>query len=85
MQNLIQIAFFLTPIMWMPHSISDRLPQTFLDLNPFFHLIALVREPMLGHIPDSTTWLVGIGLVLFGWLFALMFLGRFGRRVPYWL
>lgn len=85
MQNLMQIAFFLTPIMWMPHTISDRLPQAFLELNPFFHLIALVREPLLGHIPSSTAWLVGIGLALFGWLVTLTFLGRFGRRVPYWL
>jgi lipopolysaccharide transport system permease protein len=85
MQNLMQIAFFLTPIMWMPHTISDRLPQTILELNPFFHLLALVREPLLGHIPEPTTWLVGIGLALFGWLFAVMFFGRFGRRIPYWL
>jgi lipopolysaccharide transport system permease protein len=85
MQNLMQIAFFLTPIMWMPHTISDRLPQTILELNPFFHLIALVREPLLGRIPGATNWLIGMGLGIFGWLFAMMFFGRFGRRVPYWL
>jgi lipopolysaccharide transport system permease protein len=85
MQNVMQIAFFVTPIMWMPHTVSDRLPQSVLDLNPFSHLIALVREPLLGHVPSLSTWLIGAGLALVGWLISLIFFGRFGRRIPYWL
>ncbi len=85
MQNVMQIAFFLTPIMWMPNSISDRVPPAVLELNPFFHLISLVRDPLLGHVPAAATWLVGLGLGLLGWLLAGTILGRFSRRVPYWL
>lgn len=85
MQNVMQIAFFLTPIMWMPNSISGRVPPGVLELNPFFHLISLVRDPLLGHVPAAATWLVGLGLGLLGWLLAGTILGRFSRRVPYWL
>jgi lipopolysaccharide transport system permease protein len=84
-QNLMQIAFFVTPIMWMPHTISDRLPQSILELNPFFHLISLVRSPLLGHSPDATSWLASLGLAILGWLSTLIFFGRFRRRIAYWL
>lgn len=84
-QNLMQIAFFLTPIFWMPHSISERVPRAFLEFNPFFHLISLVREPLLGRPPSVSNWLISIGFALLGWTVAVMFLRRYGKRVPYWL
>jgi ABC-type polysaccharide/polyol phosphate export permease len=84
-QSLIQIAFFMTPIMWMPQTLSDRVPQYILEFNPFFHLLALVRSPLLGHSPDTVNWLASLGLAVLGWLATLMVFGRFRRRIPYWL
>ncbi len=84
-QSLMQIAFFVTPIMWMPQSLSARAPQAWLELNPFHHLIAIVREPILGHPLEAISWIVTIGLAIVGWSVTLVFHGRFRRRVPYWL
>jgi lipopolysaccharide transport system permease protein len=84
-QSLMQIAFFLTPIMWMPQSIAAHASEAVLQLNPFYHLISIVREPLLGRAPELSSWLAGLGLAGFGWLGALLFYGRFRRRVPYWL
>jgi lipopolysaccharide transport system permease protein len=84
-QSLMQIVFFLTPIMWMPQSIAAHAPPAILQLNPFFHLIEIVRAPLLGHAPDPLNWLASIALAIVGWSVALLFFGRFRRRIPYWL
>lgn len=84
-QSLIQIAFFATPIMWMPQTLSERVPLSLLELNPFFHLLSLVRSPLLGQNPSVSNWLVCIGLAVAGWMGTLMIFGRFRWRIPYWL
>jgi ABC-type polysaccharide/polyol phosphate export permease len=84
-QSVMQIAFFVTPIMWMPQTLSARAPQALLEFNPFHHLIAVVRAPLLGHPPEPVSWIVTIGLAIVGWSVTLVLHGRFRRRVPYWL
>ena len=45
--SIMQIAFFMTPVIWKPDQLSPtgiaRLP-----LNPFFDLLEIVRGPILG-------------------------------------
>lgn len=84
-QGVMQIVFFMTPIMWMPKSISAHAPLAILEYNPFYHLMAIVRAPLLGHAPDLSNWMVCLALAVFGWPAALLFFGRFRRRIPYWL
>lgn len=84
-QSAMQIAFFLTPIMWLPQSIAAHASENILKLNPFYHLVAIVRDPLIGATLDPANWIVSIGLAIAGWFAALLFYGRFQRRVPYWL
>ena len=83
--SVLQIAFYITPIIWMPSMISGRRGFIFLDLNPFYHLIEVVRAPLLGIAPTATNWLVSIGMVLVGWAITLVFYGRYKSRISYWL
>lgn len=84
-QNIMQVTFFLTPIVWMPRSLPEHAPKWIFDLNPFAHLVSLVRDPLLGTTPSLTTWCVSLVLLLFGWIFAVAFFGRYRRRIAYWL
>jgi homopolymeric O-antigen transport system permease protein len=81
--NVMQVAFFVTPIMFMP----DMVPhfENYILLNPFTHLIALIREPLLGHLPPvlSIEYCIGLGLV--GWWIAIQLYRRTRLRVAYWL
>ncbi len=61
--NIIQIAFFLTPIIWQPS--QGRVSQEFILLNPFYHMIELLRAPLLGHPPTLLNWVVSLGVVAF--------------------
>ncbi|TIO77198.1 MAG: ABC transporter permease [Mesorhizobium sp.] len=85
MQNFLQVIFYLTPIVWQIKTLPKGVPQNLFNLNPFYHLITLIRAPFLGEIPSSTSWLYAITMLGVGWLFALWLFDRYRKRVPYWL
>lgn len=82
--SLLQVVFYLTPIMWMP-SLLPPGRGYFLEYNPAFHLLEIIRAPLLGHTPTLTNWLVSIMLALFGWGVTLQIYSRYKRRIAYWL
>lgn len=83
-QNLLQVMFYMTPLMWMPHALPDGMTYV-LAFNPFFHLVSLVRNPLLGQPIPGTSWGVALGLLVIGWGLAVPFFARYRHRVPYWL
>lgn len=84
-QNLLQILFYATPILWMPHTLPDRVGTAFLEYNPFYHLLSIMRGPLIGEVPSAKNWAVSVGLAMVCWLVALVFFGRFRHRIAYWL
>lgn len=86
MQNVMQIAFYATPIIWMPRFLPDHtVASLVVRLNPFYHLLSLIRSPLLSEYPAPENWAVGILLAVAGWSATLIFFGRYRRRIPYWL
>ena len=85
MQNLLQVLMYLTPVMWMPQTLPEGISRLLLDLNPFYHLISVVREPLLGEFPTATNWMACVAFAVVGWTVALLFFGRYRHRIPYWL
>ncbi len=65
-RNLVQLAFFMTPIFWNPDNIDvDR--KFIVDWNILFYFIQIVRDPLLGKIPPASTYAVVIGAAIFGY------------------
>jgi ABC-type polysaccharide/polyol phosphate export systems, permease component len=83
--SVLQVAFYLTPIIWMPSLLPDRMSATFLHLNPFYHLLEIIRAPLLGAVPSLTSWLVVLIISIVGWGFTLLVFSRLRHRVVYWL
>jgi lipopolysaccharide transport system permease protein len=83
--SVLQILIYLTPIMWMPQSISDGLGFYLVQLNPIFHFFDIVRAPLLGYSPENISWIVSITIALFGWIMTLFFYGRYKQRIVFWL
>ena len=83
--SVLQVAFYLTPIIWMPTLLPDRVGVVFLELNPVYHLLELIRGPLLGQVPSLTSWIVVAAMAVFGWLFTLFVFSRLHKRVAYWL
>jgi ABC-2 type transport system permease protein len=81
--SILQVAFFMTPIFWLPSALPDR--QLFIQLNPFYYLVEVVRAPLLGQTPALSVWLVAIGLNCASALVAILFYARYRERVAYWV
>lgn len=81
--SVMQVAFFLTPIFWTPASLPNR--ALFVQLNPFYYLIEVVRMPLMGQTPPLSMWLVVIGLNCAGALVAVTFYARYRSRIAYWV
>jgi ABC-type polysaccharide/polyol phosphate export permease len=82
-ETLLQIAVFATPIMWPVSALGAR--GFVADLNPIYHLIELVRAPLLGHAPAILSWIVTFAAAAFGLLLSAFLLRRVERRIVYWL
>jgi ABC-type polysaccharide/polyol phosphate export permease len=82
--SLLQISLFLTPIFWSADQLKGRM-QTFIEFNPLYHLIAIVRDPLLGRPPELLHWVVAATLALIGWIVVLQLLTRVRHRIVYWI
>jgi len=82
--NLLQISLFLTPIFWSADQLKGRAP-ILAELNPLYHLIAIVRDPLLGKYPDALHWIVVTAITLFGWTLTIYVMSKFRHRIVYWL
>ena len=81
--NLVQVAFFMTPIMWQFGVLGSR--SYLADWNPFFHAIELMRAPLLST-PYPMSSLVFMCLMFaVGFPLSLAFFTRFRARIPYWV
>ena len=81
--NAIQVVFFLTPIFWSPESLPNR--PAFVVLNPFYHLIEIVRAPLLGEVAPPMSWGLCIGIALAGLGFTAWLYRRAHARIAYWV
>jgi hypothetical protein len=52
--SVLQIGFFVTPIIWLPSQLGAD--DHWLLLNPFFDLLEVVRKPLLGATAGVHVW-----------------------------
>lgn len=81
--SLMQLAFFITPIIWHPSLLAGQ--QRVINYNPFYHFIELLRAPMLDTIPGATTWKAVFAITLVGWVVTFLVMLRYRRRIAYWI
>jgi lipopolysaccharide transport system permease protein len=81
--SLAQIAFLITPILWTPDMLGPRIYLAY--GNPFFHLIEIVRRPLLGSLPSSETVWVALFITAFNLIVTLVIFSRYRARIAYWL
>lgn len=83
-QFSVQVLFFLTPIFWVPSQMSGK-RRTMLELNPFAHLVELVRQPLLGAVVPAEHWMFSLAWLAILAVVAFVLLVLFRRRVVFWL
>jgi lipopolysaccharide transport system permease protein len=81
--SVMQIGFFVTPVIWQRG--QGRLSSDFVDLNPLYHLMEIIRAPLLGQWPTLLNWSSAGGAAAAAALFAFISLGVTRRQIYLWL
>lgn len=81
--SVLQIGFFLTPVMW--NYKMQRVDLWIVQLNRFAALIELIRAPILGDeiLPGLLT--MSLFCLVVGWLAAAALFVRCRRQIIYWV
>jgi len=80
--SLVQIAFFLTPIVWSAEQLPER--AILVSANPFYHFIEIIRDPLLAQPIELSNWLACLAITVVHGGVALLFFSRFRSRIAYW-
>ncbi|KAB0676031.1 ABC transporter permease [Aureimonas leprariae] len=80
--NVVQVMFFMTPVIWHPEQLADR--SWFVQLNPFYHFIEIARDPLLGDTVRAGNWIAVLAITAVLGVSATAFYGRFRTRIAYW-
>ncbi len=81
--NLVQISFFLTPVMWRPEMLGQR--EWLVHFNPFYHFIDILRRPLIGEGVNPSSWIIALLVTVSGFLVMIPFFARYRPRVAYWI
>jgi lipopolysaccharide transport system permease protein len=83
--SVLTIIFYVSPIMWFPSLLPEGAAHLVLGLNPFYHLLQIVRLPLLGQSPTLENWTLSLVFAFTGSLIALISYKHFRRQLPYWI
>lgn len=83
--SLMTVAFYITPVMWYPSLLPGGTAHLLLGLNPLYHLLQIVRLPVLGQIPTLENWYLSAILGAAGWGLTFLLYNRLRSRVAYWV
>jgi lipopolysaccharide transport system permease protein len=81
--SLTQVLFLITPVIWTPDLLGPE--SALAQGNPFFHLVEIVRAPLLGTLPSAQTWTVILAITAINVLATAFFFLRFRARIAYWI
>jgi lipopolysaccharide transport system permease protein len=71
-------------VLWKPDFLSAEY-HFLIDWNPFAQFLELLRNPLLGEPVRAFTWISTATIAVLGGLLAAPLIGRYERRVIYWI
>jgi ABC-type polysaccharide/polyol phosphate export permease len=83
-RNLLQLAFFVTPVFWDYHRVAAD-HRFILDFNILFHFLQIVREPLLGYVPEMQSYLVVAVVTGMGSALALLLQRRMRAELAFFV
>jgi ABC-type polysaccharide/polyol phosphate export permease len=84
--SIVQVSMFVTPLFWPPDGLEGLRRLFFVELNPLYHLLTIVRDPLLGgKLPLLTSCMAATLITVAGWALAYAMFTKYRKRIPYWL
>jgi len=81
--SCVQIAFFITPISWMPRLLDQN--PAILKLNPLVYLLDVVRAPLLGTLPTEISWFFCSVMAVIGSIITFLAFSLARPRIAFWV
>jgi ABC-type polysaccharide/polyol phosphate export permease len=83
-RNLLQLAFFVTPIFWdYRRVLTGR--EYIVDYNVLFYFIEIVRGPLLGEVPPLRIYAVVLAVTVIGYVLAYLAYRRMRRNLAFFV
>ena len=82
-KSLMSVMFIVTPVIWLPELVSSK--KGLLTYNPFYHVLEVVRDPIIGQPIELINWYVTFGLGMFFWGTAIIIKRIWSRRIMLWV
>lgn len=83
-KSMIQVVFFITPVMWKPDMLSGK-KHLIVDWNPFYSILELIRAPLLGEAPHYDSVRASLVITMVGFMMWYYLFIRYRSRIVYWL
>jgi len=81
--SIMQIAMFVTPVFWPKGSLGPQLAYL-AHLNPLYHLLTVVRAPLLGSFAPTESWIASLVTLVIGSIVTFYVYGRNRDQFAYW-
>lgn len=81
--SVMQLAFFLTPILWKPRLLGHW--EALMPLNPFYAVLETVRGPLVEGGGPLIAWVAAVIYTVLLVVIAAAFFVRFRGRVAFWV
>ena len=82
--NVVQIAIFVTPIFWPPEVLQASSRIVFVTFNPLYHMIQVMRLPLMNQVPPQATYVAVMLIAVVGWTVTFAVFNYYRRRIAYW-
>lgn len=83
-RSLVQIVFFVTPVIWRIDALSPK-NQIYLNLNPFYAFLELIRAPLLGTTPTMYNFINACVITIAGLIVSIALFTKYRARIVYWI
>jgi ABC-2 type transport system permease protein/lipopolysaccharide transport system permease protein len=81
--SVVQVIFFVTPIVWPPSALGSN--AWWAVLNPLYTVIDVMRSPMLGMPTASHSWAILMIVTVLNCVVSFLFFSRFRARIAFWV
>ena len=80
--NFMQLSFFLTPVIW---KIDGLKYDIIINYNIFYHLINIIRGPILGEGDFTNSIIVTFVTSIIGYSLTIFLYSKYKDKIIYWL
>lgn len=83
---VLQAIWFISPVYFPLDLFRQGRMTLLLEYNPIYHLLELFRAPLLdGHFPAWEHWAWSLGMAVFLWILAIIFIRDLERKTIYYV